>query len=191
MNIDRLIIDEFEAAVQGDDLRVVFELPVSSDKTVTATLSAFDQFDMLRIQDEIYLSELQYYEGKGKNKLPIVAGEWETNVQDRVINYREQLKDDPELETKVAKFEQDVRKKPPRNLAEQLAQRSTRVETTKKILPKFLRWENDELMFPDEKDQERFEKIIGVNPRVNSALMKAYVRLMNMMSAASEQVKNE
>jgi hypothetical protein len=167
------------------------DIPLDGENVIHAKLVSPDLFQIQEELDDFRKEAYVELREKGYCQKPIDEDEWNTEI----TGYKES-EAYKELSPKDRKKRLDeLEKGKPKNLAEQRAPYKARTRIVRHILPRLLRYaDNNELLFPTDSELREFAQILGSKPDLMKLLSDAYVRLSsknNEDAAEVDELKNE
>jgi len=167
--------------------REFIDIPLAKGEVMRAKMEAPDIFAISKEQE--VLKSKEYYtiiaEHPEFENMPILQSEWEEDVATSVNALKRENFDS---EDRYNEAVNNARKKsPPKNRAEQIAEKQARMLTIRAIIPKYLRDpETDELLFPTVKERDIISRYMVANMKLFKDMMNAYVRLFSKMDLTTE-----
>lgn len=188
---DQRPIDLLKKANQNKIKYVRFDIPLGDNDSIEAIMNAPDMFLIMEEQEKIY--QIKYAEcvREGLKKEKVNEADWQKELEDTIRLKRENAqKTGREFNEDEARkrAEQDGR---PVNLAQQVAQKISKIRTIQEIIPKVIKMSDGKtLMFPTPEEQAEFKEIICSDMKLFTYLSEKYVELMMEMIKEENEVKN-
>jgi hypothetical protein len=183
-------IDLLRAANQNKRKYVRFDIPLGPDNAIEAIMNAPDVFLTLEEQEKIYQKKYAECVREGLKDDPINETDWEKDFEETIRVQREAAKkSDKEFN------EQDAReralKDKPLNLAQQVAQKISRLRTVQEIIPKVIKTSDGKtLMFPTAEERAEFKEMICSDMKLFTYLSEKYIELLTDITKKENEVKN-
>jgi len=166
-------IELLKAANEKKLIQVNFDIPCG-EEPIKATLRAPDAYEIWEAQELKKRQALAKALKAGLRGLPVDEEEWQAEL----ARYTEE-----ETRVKMAKDR-------PVDQAEQYARKVAGLRTIMDLLPKYLRDDKGQLLFPTEEEQADFLEIMTNDPEIMTLLMNKYVELSNKVRKVGDEVKN-
>ena len=170
-------IDLLKNANQNKIKSIEFVIPIDDNNGIDTVLQAPDLWSLKEEQEKVYHAKLVELCQEGYDQYPINEQDFNKEVE----NYLENLKKSGSKD--IDKAVENYKKDRPKSLADQLAQRTSKYRTIFEILPKFLRYkENNKLLFPTAEEQKQFKDILSSNNKLFELLTGKYIELSKLIN---------
>ena len=187
MDEKRSAIELIEAAQKKKVVKVDFDFPLGDKKVLPMSLHSPDIFTIQEIQDINYRAKYAEYRKRGLNEEPIDEEIWQKDLKDQKKELDKIGASKQVIADTLQAFEDDK----PLNMAQEGAQRYSKLKTSLDILPMFLREpKTGEVLFKTQDERDRFKLVISSDMSLRSLLLNKYVELTNLISETTEQAKN-
>ena len=170
--------DLIRKANRSEKIEVTFDIPMvveGAEEKISALLTAPDMFEIAKQQERCKQKEYMLCVNDGLHLNGINEEDWQNEI------------------SKIE--DSDTRKRlqenKPKNLADQISEKNSRLDTIRVLLPKVLKNpETRQLLFPTIDDQKEFGEYISSHPSVMSLLTTKYIEIMNKLNEVNKTVKN-
>lgn len=167
-------IDLIRAALEKQKRGIGVEFDLPTDPPLRVIMAAPDLFTLWQEQEIVYQRELAQRKAAGDDKFPINKDQWE----------REFREAGPEMQAIM------MREKP-QNLAEQIAQRTSRFKTIIELLPKCLRdAETGEPLCQTPEDEHALKAFLTSDPAILGLVTEKYAELARRVQSTLDAAKN-
>lgn len=167
-------LDLLKKAYDKETVQVKFSIPIDGNKTIGAVISIDDRTAISKQLRKLYQLSLADYKAEGYHNRPVNQDDWQ--------RYLDSIKDE-----KVREVE---KKRPPKNLAEQLANIDAREELIVTVAPQFIRRETGELMFETADARKQFAMLAKRNMKLANIVAENFLKLFDQMREAEDTAKN-
>ena len=166
-------IELIKKAREKQDLDVVFDLEVYGE-TIPILLSTIDYYDIIEAQDIEYKAAFARYRKKGLDEEPIDEVAWETGLKAYNKETQEILK-----------------KEKPQNMAQEAAQKFSKMKTIFDIIPKYMKDPKTKLaLFPTKEDQEYIKELLSSDAKFMGLISEKFGELLSKSQEQKDTVKN-
>jgi hypothetical protein len=178
-------IDLLKKANENKTKAVRFDLPPNHPDAMEAIMTAPDMFLIMEEQEKIYQKKYVECLEDGLGDKPINAADWKKEFDDTLRVQREAAK-------KAGREfdEKNAEKNKPVDLAQQVAQKISKLRTVQEIIPKVIRKADGTLMFPTREEQQEFKDLICSDMKLFSYLSEKYIELFTEITTEETEVKN-
>jgi len=186
MDEKKSAIELIEAAQKKKVVKVDFNFPLDEKNILPMSLHSPDMFTIQEIQDINYRAKFAEYRKKGLHEEPIDEAAWEKDLNDQIDALKKEGAKKEAIELTVKTLKDDK----PLNMAQEGAQRYSRIKTSQDILPMFLRDREGNVLFKTQDERDRFKAIISSDISLMNLLVQKYVELTTLITETTEQAKN-
>lgn len=183
-------IELLKAANANKIKYVRFDLQLDGDNVIEAIMNAPDMFFTLEEQEKIYQKKYAECRAEGLAGLAINEADWKKEMEDTIRIQKETAQKQGKTFNEHEVRERALKDKPV-DLAQQVAQKISKIRTVLEILPKVIKMSDGKtLMFPEAEDREEFKQIITSNMKLFTYLSEKYVDLFTQLTDEEGEVKN-
>lgn len=183
-------IDLLKAAMKNKIKYVRFDIDLEEGNSLEAIMNAPDMFLIIEEQEKIYQKKYAECVKEGLHKEPINEADWKRDYEETIRVQREAaVKANRKFDEKESR--QRAERDKPVNLAQQVAQKISKLRTIQEIIPKVIKTaDGHTLMFPTPEERSEFKELICSNMKLFTYLSEKYVELFSEISNEQEEVKN-
>ena len=191
-------IELLRAANKYKPVTAEIEIPLDGEDTLKVILHAPDIFAIQEEQEIVYQLKLAECVSKGMQKYPVPESEWVKEMldlisevdRDKVFKITHKPKESTIYSTVAEDMRKYLLKNKPSNLAELTAQRISKIQTVRELIPKFLKTSEGEPLIQTAEDHEYFKEVMANNLPLFTEITRAYTGLVKQMTEKREAVKN-
>ncbi|MDD5543894.1 MAG: hypothetical protein PHX83_12040 [Acidobacteriia bacterium] len=167
-------IDIIKSAYEKKTISVQFQIPLPGDTGhVDAVLTAPDVYSILEVQEEVYQGRYAELRAKGFADMAVNEDDWRAEVKTFKGEARKRIEEEK-----------------PRNLAEQMAKKFSKVRTIQELIPMFLKDRGGNKLFPTSDDRVAFKDILCSNADLMNLLAQKYLELTGKINEVAREAKN-
>lgn len=182
-------IDFLIRANENKTKAVRFDLPPNHPNAMEAIMTAPDMFLITEEQEKIYQKKYSECLEDGLGGKPINEADWKKDAEDTLRVQRESAhKAGRKFDEKEARA--NIEKNKPVDLAQQVAQKISKLRTIQEIIPKVIRKADGNLMFPTREEQQKFKDLVCSDMKLFSYLSEKYIELFTEVTKEEAEVKN-
>jgi hypothetical protein len=165
-------IELLKASYDKKTIQVQFQIPLDNGH-LDAILTAPDIYSLLEVQEEVYQGRYAELAKKGFKDMEFNEDDWRAELK----SYKGEVRKRAEEEK-------------PKNLAEQIAKKFSKIRTIQELIPMFLRDRAGNKLFPDPEDRNKFREILCSNADLMNLLAQKYLELTSKISEVAREAKN-
>lgn len=183
-------IDLLKAATKDKIKYVRFDIPLGENDAIEAIMNAPDMFLILEEQEKIYQKKYAECVRDGLDKEKPNEADWKKEFEETIRIQREAARK-ANREFKELEAREKAERDKPINLAQQVAQKISKLRTIQEIIPKVIKKADGKtLMFPTPEEREEFKEIICSDMTLFTFLSEKYVELFSDINKEKEIIKN-